>query len=177
MSSIGNRYGSRLAGWWFDDAAFTYYPFNPDWQQMTAAARAGNPDRVIAYNSWILPQLNDFYDVFAGENAFWKTKYEDLEFLPVGGSGRYTDGPQKGLQAEITVLINGDWGHFKLNQPIGPPRLSADAIVHVIKEALSRKEVPLLDVEVYQDGTISPETFQLFQAIRRALKPATNLPS
>jgi hypothetical protein len=177
VSSIGNRYGSRLAGWWFDDAAFTYYPFNPDWEQMTAAARAGNPDRVIAYNSWILPQLNDFYDVFAGENAFWKTKYEDLEFLPVGGSGRYTDGPQKGLQAEITVLINGDWGHFKLNQPIGPPRLSADAIVHVLKDALSRKEVPLLDVEVYQDGTISPETFQLFQAIRRAIKPATNLPS
>jgi hypothetical protein len=49
--------------------------------------------------------------------------------------------------------------------------------VHVLKDALSRKEVPLVDVEVYQDGTISPETFQLFHAIRRAIKPATNLPS
>ena len=177
VSSIGNRYGSRLAGWWFDDAAFTYYPFNPDWEQMTAAARAGNPDRVVAYNSWILPKLNDFYDVFAGENAFWKAKYEDLESLPVGGTGRYTDGPQKGLQAEITVLINRDWGHFKLNEPIGPPRFSADAIVPMLKDALSRKEVPLLDLEVYQDGTISPETIQLFQEIRRTIKPATNLPS
>jgi hypothetical protein len=176
ISAIGNRYGKRLAGFWFDDAAFTYYPFNPPWEQMTAAARTGNPERVIAYNSWILPKLNDFYDVFAGENAFWETKYEDLEFLPVGGTGRYTDGPQKDLQAEITVLINGDWGHFKQNEPIGPPRLSADAIVPMLKDALSRKEVPLLDVEVYQDGTISPETFQLFQAIQRAIKPASNLP-
>ena len=39
ISSIGNRYGKKLAGWWFDDAAFTYYPFNPDWEQMSAAAQ------------------------------------------------------------------------------------------------------------------------------------------
>jgi alpha-L-fucosidase len=169
ISSIGNRYGTKLAGWWFDDAAFTYYPFNPDWEKMTAAARAGNPDRVVAYNSWILPKLNDFYDVFAGENAFWESKYEDLEYLPVGGTGRYTGGPQKGLQAEITVLINGDWGHFKKDQPISPPRFSADQIVSKLKDALSRKAVPLLDVEVYQDGTISPETFQLFQTIHQEL--------
>jgi alpha-L-fucosidase len=171
ISSIGNRYGKKLAGWWFDDAAFTYYPFNPDWEQMTTAARAGNPDRVIAYNSWILPKLNDFYDMFAGENALWETKYEDLAFLPVGGTGRYIGGPQKGLQAEITVLMNGDWGHFKKDEPIGHPRLSADQVVSRLKDALSRKEVPLLDVEVYQDGTISPETFQLFQTIRRELEP------
>jgi hypothetical protein len=174
ISSIGSRYGKRLAGWWFDDAAFTYYPFNPDWEQMSAAARAGNPQRVIAYNSWILPKLNDFYDVFAGENASWETKYEDLAFLPVGGTGRYTGGPQKDLQAEITVLVNGDWGHFKMNEPIGPPRPSADAIVSSLKDAISRKAVPLLDVEVYQDGTTSAETLQLFQTIRRELEPSRN---
>lgn len=174
ISSIGNRYETKLAGWWFDDAAFTYYPFNPDWEQMTLAARAGNPDRVVAYNSWILPRLNDFYDVFAGENALWEERYEDLAYLPVGGTGRYTGGPQQGLQAEITVLINGGWGHFKKDQPIGPPKLTADEIVSKLKDALSRKAVPLLDVEVYQDGTISPETFQLFQTIHRELDPPTH---
>ncbi len=97
ISSIGKQYGKRLAGWWFDDAAFTYYPFNPDWEQMTAAARAGNPDRVVAYNSWILPKLSDFYDVYAGENGSWETKYEDLDHLPIGGTGRYTGVPQDGL--------------------------------------------------------------------------------
>jgi hypothetical protein len=170
ISSIGNRYGTRLAGWWFDDAAFTYYPFNPDWEEMSAAARAGNPNRVIAYNSWILPRLNSFYDVFAGENAFWETKYEDLAFLPVGGTGRYIGGPQKGLQAEITALINGDWGHFKKDQPIEPPRLSVDQLVSEMKDAMSRKAVPLIDVEVYQDGTASPETLSELEATRKSIR-------
>lgn len=169
ISLIGKRYGTRLAGWWFDDAAFTYYPFNPDWEKMTAAARAGNPKRVIAYNSWILPKLNDFYDVFAGENAFWEPRYEDLSYLPVGGSGRYIGGPQKGLQAEITVLINGDWGHFKKDQPVDQPRLAVDQLISKMKDALSREAVPLLDVEVYQDGTASPETLRELEAMRKSL--------
>src|ERR1039458_3518596 len=87
------------------DAAFTYYPFNPSWQQMTAAARTGNPQRVIAYNSWILPKLNEFYDVFAGENSSWEPQYEGLDYLPIGGTGKYTGGPQQGLQAELTSIV------------------------------------------------------------------------
>ena len=60
ISQIGQQYGDQLAGFWFDDAAFTYYPFNAPWRRMTAAAKTGNANRVIAYNSWILPKLNDF---------------------------------------------------------------------------------------------------------------------
>jgi hypothetical protein len=42
-------------------------------------------------------------------------------------------------------------------------------MVEKIKESMRRRNVPLLDVEVYQDGTISPETFQMFQTIRRLI--------
>jgi alpha-L-fucosidase len=176
ISSIGKQYGTKLAGWWFDDGAFTYYPFNPDWEQMTAAARAGNRDRVVTYNSWILPKLSDFYDLYGGENPSWQTKYEDLAYLPVGGSGGYLGGPQNGLQAEVLGLINGGWGHFKKDTQIPAPRYSADQLVSRLEDAFSRKEVPLLDLEVYQDGTTSPETFQLLQTIRHAIKPTLNLP-
>jgi hypothetical protein len=177
IAQIGRQYGERLAGFWFDDAAFTYYPFNPSWQQMTASARTGNPQRVIAYNSWILPKLNDFYDVFAGENAFWEPQYEDFDYLPVGGTGRYTGGPQQGLQAELTALIEDDWGHFKRDTPIAAPHMTADDLISKLKDAKSRKMVPLLDVEVYQDGSISPQTLQLFRAIRAEIKPSNTLPN
>lgn len=56
IREIGERYGDRLAGFWFDDAIFTYYPFNPPWEEMTRAAKAGNPDRLVIYNSWIYPK-------------------------------------------------------------------------------------------------------------------------
>jgi hypothetical protein len=177
IAQVGRQYGKRLAGFWFDDAAFTYYPFNPSWQQMTAAARTGNPQRIIAYNSWILPKLNAFYDVFAGENGFWEPQYEDLDYLPIGGTGRYTGGPQQGLQAELTAIIEDNWGHFKRDSPIPPPRITADDLIPKLKDALSRKMVPLLDVEIYQDGTISPQTLQLFQAVRAEIRPANPPPN
>lgn len=169
ISQIGKQYGDQLAGFWFDDAAFTYYPFNAPWQKMTAAAKMGNANRVIAYNSWILPKLNDFYEVFAGENAFSTQMIDGDGDLPIGGNGRFTGGPQQGLQGQITAIINGDWGHFKTNAPIGPPQYSADVMVEKIEDSMSRRNVPLLDVEVYQDGTISPETFQTFQAVSRKI--------
>jgi len=90
-------------------------------------------------------------------------------YLPIGGNGRFTGGPQQGLQGQITAIINGDWGHFKTNAPIDPPQYSADVMVKKIEDSMSRRNVPLLDVEVYQDGTISPETFRMFQAISRQI--------
>uniref|UniRef100_UPI00286D65D9 hypothetical protein n=2 Tax=Salinibacterium sp. TaxID=1915057 RepID=UPI00286D65D9 len=49
VSEIGNRYGSRLGGWFFDDGLI-YYPAN--FEQLGATARAGNPARLVSWNSW-----------------------------------------------------------------------------------------------------------------------------
>ena len=174
VGEIGRQYGTRLAGFWFDDAAFTYYPFNPSWEELTAAAKTGNPARLISYNSWILPKLNDFYEVYAGENAFSEQMIDGDGYLPVGGTGKFTGGPQVGLQGQITTIVNGDWGHFKLDTPIDPPKYSADVMIAKIKDAMIRRNVPLLDVEAYQDGTISPETSQLFHTIQRELELTHN---
>jgi hypothetical protein len=171
IREIGQQYGPSITGYWFDDAAFTYYPFNAPWAKMTAAAKQGNPNRLVCYNSWILPKVNDFYEVFAGENDFSAEMIHGFGFLPVGGTGKFTGGPQSGLQGQITTIINGDWGHFKVNTPIAPPRYSAAVTIAKIRDAISRGNVPTFDVEVYQDGRISPETLGLFKEVRRAIKP------
>jgi hypothetical protein len=138
---------------------------------MTVAAKQGNPDRLITYNSWILPKVSDFYEVFAGENDFSTEMINGFGFLPVGGTGKFTGGPQSGLQGQITTIINGDWGHFKENTSISPPKYSLDTMIVKIRDAISRKNVPTFDVEIYQDGRISPETLALFKEIRRVIKP------
>jgi hypothetical protein len=40
-----------------------------------------------------------------------------------------------------------------------------------IRDAISRRNVPTFDVEVYQDGRISPETLALLKEVRLAIKP------
>lgn len=177
ISQIGKQYGDQVAGFWFDDAAFTYYPFNAPWQRMTAAAKTGNANRLIAYNSWILPKLNEFYEVFAGEAAFSTEMVDGDGYLPIGGTGRFTGGPQQGLQGQITAIINGDWGHFKTDASIAPSHYSADVLVEKIKDSMRHRNVPLLDIEVYQDGTISPETFQIFQAVSREINSKNTQPN
>jgi hypothetical protein len=171
IGQIGQQYGPSIAGYWLDDATFTYYPYNAPWAKMTAAAKQGNSDRLVTYNSWILPKVSDFYEVFAGENDFSTEMINGFGFLPAGGTGKFTGGPQSGLQGQITTIINGDWGHFKENTPISPPKYSLDTMIAKIRDAISRKNVPTFDVEIYQDGRISPETLALFKEIRRAIKP------
>jgi hypothetical protein len=170
VSEIGQRYGKRIAGFWFDDAIFTYYPYQPPWEQMTRAAKAGNPDRLVTYNSWILPRVCEFYEVFAGESEFSREMIEGHGYLPVGGSGKFTGGPQAGLQGHITTFIEQDWGHFKRDTPIGPPQFTAAEMIAKVQDAVSRRNVPTIDVEIYQDGAISPATLSLLKAVRQAIK-------
>jgi hypothetical protein len=40
-----------------------------------------------------------------------------------------------------------------------------------IQDAISRRNVPTFDVEIYQDGRISPETLALFKEVRQTIKP------
>jgi hypothetical protein len=118
-----------------------------------------------------LPKVSDFYEVFAGENDSSEEMINGFGFLPVVGTGKFTGGPPSGLQGQITTIINGDWGHFKVNTPISLPRYSPDTTVAKLRDAISRRNVATFDVEVYQDGRISPETLALFKEIRRAIKP------
>jgi hypothetical protein len=171
IGQIGEQYGLSVAGYWFDDATFTYYPFNAPWAKMAATSKQGNPDRLVSFNSWILPKVSGFYEVFAGENDFSEEMIDGFGFLPVDGTKKFTGGPQSGLQGQITTIINGDWGHFKVNTPISLPRYSPDTMITKLRNAISRRNVPTFDVEVYQDGRISPETLALFKEIRRAIKP------
>jgi hypothetical protein len=67
VREAGQRYGSRLAGWWFDDGMVTYYHRSPDWRTLTAAAKDGYAQRVVGYNPWVYPSPTPFQDYYCGE--------------------------------------------------------------------------------------------------------------
>jgi hypothetical protein len=175
IREIGLRYGDKLAGWWFDDGTTFYYALQAPWQAMTEAAKAGYPGRVVGYNSWILPKATDLQDYACGEGDFSDrlTAENDIE-LPKGGSGIFLSGPQKGLQATITMTNEGgNWGHTDKDTAAPAPRYTNTQMIDYLRQAIARKDVPIINLEVYQDGLPSQQTIDEFKAIKAAIqKPA-----
>jgi hypothetical protein len=172
IREIGLRYGDKLAGWWFDDGLTFYYPLQAPWKAMTEAAKAGYPGRVVGYNSWILPRATDLQDYACGEGDFPDRLMpeNDIE-LPVGGSGRFLSGPQKGLQATMTLTNEGgDWGHINQDTEVPAPRYPTGKVIDYIRQAVARKDVPVINLEVYQDGSASQKTIDEFKAVKAAIQ-------
>jgi hypothetical protein len=172
MREIGLRYGDKLAGWWFDDGLTFYYPMQAPYQAMTEAAKAGYPERVVGYNSWILPKATDLQDYACGEGDFPdRVPAKDDAELPIGGSGIYLSGPQKGLQATMTLTNEGgNWGHIEKDTPVPAPRYTNAQMIDYIQRAIAHKDVPVINLEVYQDGSAPQQTIDEFKAIKAAIQ-------
>jgi hypothetical protein len=166
ISEIGERYGHGLAGWFFDDGCF-YYPLNPRFDVLTGAAKAGNPDRLVCYNPWIWPRFTDFQDYLCGEGYDFLKNDKNL---PADGSGIFTAGPHKGLQAHTNFILESDWCHWQPETPIPAPQVPKETFVKDMAAANSRGIVPSVNLEIYQDGLISDLSLEYMQAVKEAVK-------
>lgn len=167
IAEIGNRYGDKLAGWWFDDGTISYYYRSAPWEELTRAAKAGNAQRLVGYNPWILPAPTEFQDYFCGE-GFANPRGDDVH--PIGSDGRYTTGSHAGLQAAATLITEGDWGHFHPDREIGKPRWTAEQMAELLRRFSEHKNVPIFNVEIYQEGSISLGTVEMFKRARQLLE-------
>jgi len=167
IREVGDRYGDKLAGWWFDDGTLNYYYRSAPWERLTKAAKAGNPQRLVAYNPWVMPPATEFQDYFCGEGA---DDPNGAGHLPVGGDGRFTGGPYQGLQACATLVTEGGWVHSRNDTEIGKPRWTAREMAKLLKDFGATRNVPMFNLEIYQDGTMSPATIAMFQEARQLLR-------
>ena len=165
IGEVGHRYGSGLAGWFFDDSR-VYYPLNPEFRRLAIAAKAGNPSRVICYNPWIWPRCTDFQDYFCGEGyGFLKVR----DNLPADGSGIFSNGPQRGLQAHTNFILESDWCHSKPETAIPLPTIPKEAFISDVSSAIARGIVPSINLEIYQDGGVGPASIEYLAALKAAL--------
>lgn len=167
---IGNRYANKIAGLWLDDG-MGLYPYSAPFKDITAAIKKKDKNLIVCYNSWIYPRFTDFQDFFGGEYGITlHAAGINNPHLPIGGDGYFISGPQQGLKATFCGLLEpGDWTHTQPNQVIPPPILSADSLIAIVNEARLRKNVPVMNVQVYQDGTISPLTHGLLIQLKEAV--------
>lgn len=166
MGEISQRYGKRLAGLWLDDG-IGYYPNGASFERIAKAVKSGNKEMVLCFNSWILPKLTEFQDYYAGELGInLNSAGVDNPYLPIDGNGIFQGGPQEGLQATYSgTLEPGDWTHIYKDSVIGDPELAIDQLTEIVRESNKRKNLPMINVRIYQDGTISPKSFSLLKAL------------
>jgi hypothetical protein len=53
---------------------------------------------------------------------------------------------------------------------IPAPRHRAEFMIEKLNQCIARRNVPVINLLVYQDGSVSPATLQEFAAIRKAVK-------
>jgi hypothetical protein len=163
VREAGERYTTKLTGWWFDDGTTSYYYRSAPWERLLGAARAGNPARLVAFNAWELPPATEFQDYHCGEGDQDAT---GRGALAPGGDGRYASGPYRGLQAAATLVTEGDWVHAARDREIGRPRWAAPQLAELLKRFAERRNVPIFNLEIYQEGAVSPQTIDLFKQAR-----------
>jgi hypothetical protein len=165
IGEIGERYGEELAGWWFDDGSVNYYYRSAPWERLTRTAKKGHPQRLVAYNPWELPSCTAFQDYFCGEG------FGDpaVPGLPLGPDGHFTGGSHVGLQACATLITEGDWVHTRKDTDVGAPRWNAAQMAGLLRSFIARKNVPTFNLEICQEGTVSPRTIEMFRQAREQL--------
>jgi alpha-L-fucosidase len=147
------RWGDKVSGWWFDGCyrPNTRYrqPDIPNFASMAAAARAGNPDSIVAFNPGRFPRImsmTPYEDYTAGEinepeNIHWMYNH---------------DGMIDGKQIQILSYLGRTWGQ-------GDPRFTDELAV---KHSLDIRQVEgavTWDCPSYPNGLIKePFMKQLF---------------
>jgi hypothetical protein len=158
ISWIGNHYGKLLDGFWFDDGQY-YYPDN--FKDLQTAARTGNPQRLVSWNSWISAAYTQYQDYQPGENCDGSPRAGS----PTGPNGVYLSGPFQGIRAHCLRPLNQDWG---VHSPDTTIRLTTD-IFRTMKslDAAFANHTPLsLNLMMYENGDVDPATLQLLQQIK-----------
>jgi hypothetical protein len=170
IGEAGERYGDRLAGWWFDDGTANYYYRSAPWERLARVAKTGHSGRLICFNPWVLPPATEFEDYLAGEGGGDPT---------LGGSlkpedpGRISSGMYAGRQASAAIVMESVWDHVKRDSEISLPRWSPEKLGDLLGRFRALGNVPLLNCEIYQNGSLSPATVDLLHRISTDPKIST----
>jgi hypothetical protein len=154
------RWGDRIDGWWFDGC---YWPNTmyrsksaPNFESFAAAARAGNPRSVVAFNPGVIPRLisvSPDEDYTAGEIS-------DPTVLQIR---RAVGGKLDGRQIQVLSYLGRTWGR-------GEPRFTNVQAIQYSQTVRATGGAITWDVPTQLDGLIPEPVLIQLRAIGGALK-------
>ena len=157
LTEIGHRYGKKVAGYWFDDR----YPLQP-FEELYEATKAGNPDRIVAWNSWILPKTTEFQEYYGGEFGGALVNPPASFFAE--------DGSASGLQPHGMIFLDDPWQHGYPETDIAPPIFATQRLIDYVQICIAQKLVITMNMGITQDGKVSPATLEQMRTLRQAIR-------
>jgi len=162
------RWGTRVSGWWFDGCARpnTMYrsPEPPNFASFAAAARAGNPAAVVAFNAGM------HYPVFSvsPHEDYTAGLVYDFE-RELANPRRLDSGRLDGARLHVVSFLGETWGR-------GEPRFPPEQAAAHTRKVLELDGAVTWDVPVAADGTIPGPFLARLRAIRDAASTAPRPP-
>jgi hypothetical protein len=154
------RWGNKVGGWWFDGCYFPNSMYRsetvPNFKSFAAAARAGNPNAVVAFNPGVVYRIlsmTPYEDFTAGE-------IDKPEMISIR---RSSDGLMDGAQIQMLSFLGEKWG-------MGQPRFSTDDVIRYSRKLWDSGGAVTWDVPVDLSGRISDAFLSQLTAIGKAAK-------
>lgn len=166
LSEFGNRYGEKLAGYWFDSWYQGYQTFPDfDFEELMQVCRIGNSNRVYCLNSWIYPAVTPWQDYWAGEVG--------LPIVPAD-EPLMNRGAGKGLPYHALLSLEGGWVYGRRKNPnttgIPTPRTSGETLGSYIKKCMNHGGVVTVNLMISQEGKIGDKTMVVMEEVRRIVR-------
>ena len=157
LTEIGHRYGKKIAGYWFDDR----YPLQP-FEELYEATKVGNSDRIVAWNSWILPKTTEFQEYYGGEFG-GALVTPPASFFSENGSA-------SGLQPHGMIFLDDPWHHGYPDTDIAAPLFATQRLIDYVQTCIAQKLVITMNMGITQDGKVSPATLEQMRTLRRTIR-------
>lgn len=155
------RWGNRISGWWFDGVYWPNHMYRsaeaPNFSSFAAAARAGNPQSVVAFNPGVVNRVLSITpeeDYIAGEVSdpnLWNT------------TRRNTNGRVDGAQIHFLSYLGSTWGQ-------GAVRFQTDQAIAFSRRIAEVGGVVTWDTPAQRNGTFAPEFLAQLKAIGTAIR-------
>ncbi|OQB43305.1 MAG: Alpha-L-fucosidase [Candidatus Latescibacteria bacterium ADurb.Bin168] len=155
------RCGTKIWGWWFDGCYYATdmyrHPEPPNFASFAAAAKAGNPQALVAFNQGVhtpVKPQSAFEDYTAGEISDAFPVWQGYDNLP----GRFVGG----AQYHILSYLAGKWGYDN-------PRFPDEFVIGYTKHVNQHEGVVTWDVPNTPAGLIREPFMNQLTALGRAL--------
>jgi alpha-L-fucosidase len=159
------RWGTNVSGWWFDGCYWPNAMYRsdtpPNYKSFAEAARAGNPNSVVAFNPGVVDRamsVTPYEDFTAGE-------INDLDRAMIRRTG--PDGYVDGAKVHFLSFLGETWG-------MGAPRFTTEQAVTNSLKIVKGGGLITWDTPVQRNGLISQPFLDQLTAIGKAIAERAN---